>query len=238
MTQPPAPKLNRVEKMKPPLVLPISEGDLSDIKRLSAVVVDAKIRDGQKFKRPPEYEQLKAIYNRLSGGRLLSSDYANHVIFGLSSRLLDEYKRKLEIDTDFREQQEHSDVFERMNQDRGVFNPDSRIDQEYFQDGFYFSVGGSNYLGGNSVIIFFGPDNVFLKKYLSAYLDRDKSWGEQPTDTFLDSFLGFTKNVTTELDVQGRFKFVKTKDEIRYPRWSDVADCIVDIPNKRVLFYT
>ena len=129
------------------------------------------------------------------------------------------------------------------------FNFNDRLDPKILEDRFYFSANGNQYVEEDdfSVLVIFSPKNEYLRRLVGMYgitighrthnIDRVKLFAERKAqikgkNKFNQVGVDWAA-VTLEKDGE------RNKTNLpKLPRWSDIADCVVDIDNKQVLFYS
>lgn len=129
---------------------------------------------------------------------------------------------------------------------------DARINYDQMGGEFWYSTRGNSYVDdwrSNQVVIF-NPQNKLLQRVL-ARSQPDRAYDNPHLLSFIDGQpLGDNKTIVssdgdpfkTNKQQFGSLRFPRitkaTNRSLRLPRWSDIADCIIDLDARKVYFYS
>lgn len=195
---------------------PISEDDIEKILSLRQKLGRAKMREESSL-----YAELFAIINKITGGKFLDRRNVSHV-----------WNAMYDVDEFFDKEQE--------------FDPGRLEVNKKGLSQFHFSIAGNPYLKAQkgNILLIFSPQNRNLIRILRSYLNyltkNPKEMSDIPKED-LDRMLAFIDKReqpvggVTGYD-WGKFLFKALGRQKKF-RWSQIADCIVDLNAKKVYFF-
>jgi hypothetical protein len=156
--------------------------------------------------------ELENFLNLLSMERLNNSRYVNHVVNGVNNK-----------------------------SDTGKFDINGRIDPQKIPDGFWFNSGQIVPIKNDSIICFFSNKNKLIRKFLGPRIipEDNHNFSSRNSTEYVKAFLEGGPITNPKLKyVTGRVLFESGKPGSKLPRWADLVDCVIDLPNRKVLFYS